>query len=129
MAHPNEELLRRGYDAFDAGDIETVLGLFADDIRWQVSGSSRISGIYKGREGVAGFFEKLGELSAGTFHIEVQDMLAKEGLGVVLTTQVAERDGRTLDVDSVHLWTIEKGKLTEFRGLPADQYAMDAFFS
>ena len=129
MGHPNEELLRRGYDAFDAGDIETVLGLFAEDIQWQISGRSPISGIYKGREEVAGFFEKLGELSGGTFRLEVQDVLANEGRGVVLTKELGERDGRTMDVDSVHVWTIEDGKLTEFRDMLADQYASDAFFS
>jgi uncharacterized protein len=129
MAHPNEELLRNGYRAFDAGDIETVLGLFADDIKWHVSGRSSIAGIYKGREEVLGYFEKLQELSGGTFRLEVQDVLAKEGLGVVLTKKVGKRNEHTLDVDTVHVWTIEEGKATEFRDLLADQYASDASFS
>ena len=38
MAHPNEELLRRGYEAFAAGDMDTVLSIFHPDIvlayRW-----------------------------------------------------------------------------------------------
>ena len=32
MAHPNEELLRRGYEAFAAGDMDTVLSIFHPDI-------------------------------------------------------------------------------------------------
>ena len=129
MAHPNEELLRRGYEAFSEGDIETVLQLFAEDIKWQVAGRSQIAGIYQGREEVAGFFKKLDELSGGTFRVEVQDVLAKERLGMVLTKELGERNGNTMDVDTVHVWTIEEGKLTEFRDMPADQYASDAFFS
>jgi uncharacterized protein len=129
VTHPNEDLLRKGYNAFDAGNLETVLGLFADDIKWHVSGRSPLAGIYKGREEVLGFFEKLGELTEGTFRLEVQDVLANEGLGVVLTKELGQHAGRTLDVDTVHVWTIEEGKLTEFHDRPADQYASDAFFS
>ena len=30
MAHPNEELVRRGYEAFNNADVETLRELFAD---------------------------------------------------------------------------------------------------
>jgi ketosteroid isomerase-like protein len=36
MAHPNEDLLRRGYQAFSTGDMDTVLSLMADDIAWHL---------------------------------------------------------------------------------------------
>ena len=36
MAHPNEELIRGGYEAFAKGDLAEVLKRFADDIAWHV---------------------------------------------------------------------------------------------
>jgi len=30
MAHPNEELVRRGYEAFNSADVETLRQLFAN---------------------------------------------------------------------------------------------------
>jgi hypothetical protein len=41
MAHPNEDLLRRGYEAFGAGDIDTVLGIFDHGIVWHVGALKR----------------------------------------------------------------------------------------
>jgi ketosteroid isomerase-like protein len=66
MAHPNADLLHRGYDAFATGDIPTALGMFANDITWHVPGRSPLSGDYKGHEEVLGFFAKSMALSGGT---------------------------------------------------------------
>ena len=41
MAHPNEDLLRRGYDAFGTGDMETLAALLADDIVWHFPAATR----------------------------------------------------------------------------------------
>jgi ketosteroid isomerase-like protein len=44
----NVELVKKGYEAFTAGDVETVMSLFDDDIEW----SNRviaISGTYRGK--------------------------------------------------------------------------------
>jgi len=34
MGHPNEDLVRRGYDAFSRGDMQTLRELFDPDIVW-----------------------------------------------------------------------------------------------
>ena len=34
MGHPNEDLIRRGYDAFSSGDMDTLRELFHPDIVW-----------------------------------------------------------------------------------------------
>jgi ketosteroid isomerase-like protein len=40
MAHPNEELVRRGFDAFSKGDVDTLRALFDPDAVWHVPGRS-----------------------------------------------------------------------------------------
>ena len=37
MTHPNEELLRKGYEAYERGDGETVESVMADEIEWHLT--------------------------------------------------------------------------------------------
>ena len=39
----NKDLIKRGYEAFAARDIETVMSLFDDDIEWVQPGDSAVS--------------------------------------------------------------------------------------
>jgi ketosteroid isomerase-like protein len=41
MGHPNEDLIRRGYDAFSRGDMDTLRALFHPDIVWHAPGRSQ----------------------------------------------------------------------------------------
>ena len=66
MAHPNEELIRRGFEAFSKGDMETLRNeIFASDVKYHVPGKSPISGDYDGIDAVLGFFGKIFELTGG----------------------------------------------------------------
>lgn len=129
MAHPNEELLRKGYDAFAKGDLDTVLSVFDDNIRWHIQGNSPIAGVYTGHDQVTGFFGKVFELSGGTFSLEIHDMLANDEHAVVLVRERAEREGKTFASTEAHVWHISNGKATEFWGLPTDLAAVDEFWS
>jgi hypothetical protein len=128
MAHPNEDLLRRGYEAFGSGDMDTVLAIFADDIVWHVGGSNQTSGDYHGHQEVMGFFGKLMELSGGTFHLDIHDILANDTHGVVLVTALGERDGQTLTAREANIWHLADGKATEFWAFAEDQADIDEFF-
>jgi len=129
MTHPNADLLRRGYEAFAAGDIQTVLSVFADDIAWHVSGESKISGEFHGHQEVVGFFSRLMELTDGRFRLEVHDILANDANAAVLVTAFAERDNRALEMREVHTWRMADGKATEFRIFAEDSAITDRFFS
>ena len=45
----NIELVKKGYEAFSAGDVDTVMSLFDDNIEWVQPGDSAISGTYRGK--------------------------------------------------------------------------------
>jgi hypothetical protein len=57
----NIELIKKGYKAFNAGDGDTVMSLFDDNIEWIQPGDSAISGTYRGKQEVTGLFAKMGE--------------------------------------------------------------------
>lgn len=127
--HPNVERLRKGYAAYSSGDMDTITELFADDILWHVAGRSQLSGDYKGRDQVFGFFGKLMELSDGTSKIEVHDILANDDHGVALVTGSAQRNGKSFTGQDVHTFHIRNGQVVEFWDSPVDQYEADEFWS
>ena len=57
MGHPNEDLIRQGYDAFSSGDMDTLRELFHPDIVWHASGRSQLAGDHQGVDTVLGLFE------------------------------------------------------------------------
>ena len=62
MSITNRDLIVRGYDAFDRGDVGTVLEILDPNIHWHVPGRSPLSGDYKGHDEVVGFFTTTQEL-------------------------------------------------------------------
>ena len=130
MTHPNEELVRSGYDAFAKGDIELLRDeYFAPDIVWHFPGRSPLASDYRGVDDVLAFFGRSFELSGGTLQIEVHDVLANDEHAVALIHVRADRDGKTLDDNSVQVFHINDGKVTESWIHPGDQYAGDEFWS
>ena len=63
MASQNVEIAKKAYDAFGAGDLETVLSTFDDNVEFVVPGNSTISGTYRGKAEVTEFFAKIAEKS------------------------------------------------------------------
>jgi ketosteroid isomerase-like protein len=128
VAHPNEELIRKGFDAFSSGDMATLNELFADDIVWHAPGRNQLSGDHRGKEEVFATFQKLFELTGGTFKVEIHDVLANDEHVVVLAHATAERDGKKLDDRGVQIFHVAGGKVTEQWLHPGDTYAGDDFF-
>jgi ketosteroid isomerase-like protein len=130
MAHPNEDLVREGYAAFGRGDVDALQHkFFAEDVRYHVPGNSPLGGDY---QGVAQVLEWLGrqyELSEGTIRAEVHDVVANDEHAVSLFTVRAERAGKQVVDNSVQVFHIRDGKVSEVWSHPADLYAMDEFWS
>ena len=129
MAHPNEDLVRRGFAAFGTGDIAALSELLADDIVWHVGGRSPITGDYKGKDEVLGFFAQLAERAGGTFRVEIHDLLANDEHVVALVKGTGERGGKTLNDNGAQVFHVQGGKVTEQWFHPGDPYAADEFWS
>lgn len=128
-AQANKELVTGGYEAFGRGDMETVRGMWNDDIEWVIPGRSPLAGTYRGPDEIMGFFAKLADLSGGSFQLDVRDVLASDDHVVVLVKAHGERRGRTLESEAAHVWEMRGGKASRFLGLDADPYADDEFWS
>lgn len=129
MTESNEALVRKGYAAFSAGDMATLTEVFAPNAVWHAPGNNLLSGEYKGRDAVFGFFGKLGELSGGTLRVEL-DSVRSEGEDKVMAhhTGSADRNGKHLDAGQTLEFTIAGGQAVDVVQTPDDQAADDAFW-
>ena len=101
----NVEHIKKGYEAFAAGDVETLMSLFDDNIEWIQPGDSAVSGTYHGKGELGGLLSRLAEKSPT---ITPRRFLADGDMVVVLSdttvggeaAQDAEvytlRDGKTV---------------------------------
>ncbi len=127
--HPNAELLRKGYEAFDKGDMAVLTGLFAEDVVWHLPGNNPLTGVHRGRDAVFGIFAKSVELSGGSFKIELHDVLANDEHAVALTRATGSRQGKQLNSLDTNVYHMSNGKITEFWSAAEDQRLTDEFWS
>ena len=131
MSHPNADLLRKGYDAFTNGDLETIRSeVFSSDMVLHVAGRNPLSGEYRGVDEIFGFFGKLFELSGGTFALELHDVVANDHHVVGLSSISAQRDGKTLEgAKGVEVYHVQDGRVTEAWFTTEDDHSFDEFWS
>jgi uncharacterized protein len=130
MAHPNEDIVRRGYQAFGEGDLDTLRSLFAPDAVHVATGNSPVAGEYKGVDAILGYYGTLFELTDGTFAAELEDVKADGDDTVVATHRdKGQRGGKTLDQEETLTFTLADGKITRLVENHSDQATYDAFWS
>ena len=109
MASENVELAKKSYGAFAAGDLETVLSLFDDNVEFFLPGNSTISGTYRGKDEVTKFFAKLAEKSFTT----TPSRFIADGDDVVVIGQITAGGESALEAD---VCTFRGGKLVKLHG-------------
>jgi ketosteroid isomerase-like protein len=130
MAHPNEELVRKGYKAFGEGDMDTLRSMYTPDAVHVATGNNPLSGEYKGTDDILGYYGKLFELSDGTFQAQLKDVKVEGDDTVVATHRdKGQRGGKTLDQDENLTFTISDGKFTRLVENHSDPAAYDDFWS
>src|SRR3954451_4506067 len=82
-AQEDAELVRRGYEAFIAGDMEWLNEHLHENVVWHVPGHNLWSGDYRGREEVLGYFARSVQVALPEF--EIHDIVASDDHVVVLT--------------------------------------------
>lgn len=128
MTHPNEDVLKHGYDAIARGDVEALTSTWQDDIVIHIPGNHQLSGEYRGKDEALGFFGRQMEL-ADNARIEVEDISASDRHGFVLVTGHMERGGETVRERGIHVHRMENNKIAESWSLPFNQAVVDEFWS
>jgi ketosteroid isomerase-like protein len=128
--HPHVALVRKGYDAFSRGDMETLSELIAGDAAHHVPGSHSLAGDYKGRDAVLAYYQQLGTETAGSFRVGLEHLFA-DGRGHVMSVHhvTAERRGKNLDTMGGIIFRIVGEKITDLDECVQDMEVADEFWA
>lgn len=109
----NLDALKRGYEAFNKGDIDAVLGIFADDIRWEGPNTDGVpmSGVHEGKQAVAQALGRIGE-DFESFDVSPDEFVEQDDTIVVLShvTAKAKETGEDLKLPGAEIWRMSDGK-------------------
>jgi ketosteroid isomerase-like protein len=72
------DVVRRGYHAFNTGDLDLFTTISADDFTWETPGKSPVAGLRKGRGEVYPHYGTYLNGSNGTFKAELQYVTAND---------------------------------------------------
>jgi uncharacterized protein len=125
----NISVVRRGYEAFAKGDVETLKTLFSIDATWRSTPTGILQGNYRGLQAILEFFGRLAHETDGTVRAELQTTAASGDLVFALHRNTGKRKGRTLDEKSVLVFKLDKGVVTEVAEFRFDQAAEAQFWS
>ena len=112
--HPHAALVRKGYDAFSRGDMDTMRELIASDATHHVPGSHPLSGDFKGQDSIIDMYRRLAEETAGSVRVVLMNVLVDgRGHAVAVHRFTAERQGRRLDEPGAIVFRIVGDKVTD----------------
>jgi len=132
IAPPDDEpmrLVRKGYQAFNSGDLDTLASLFSADVTQHVPGHGPLAGTYKGVDNVLGYYGRLAELTDGTFRAHLVDVHGDGQGHVVAVHQLSsQRHGTKRVVRGSIVFTFVGDRVTDLLELHGDLPGDDAYF-
>jgi ketosteroid isomerase-like protein len=115
----NSDALKRGYEAFNNGDAETLKEIFAEDVRWEGPNTEGLpmSGTHEGAEDVLQALGAIGE-SFETFRASPDEMV-EEGETIVVLSHLEgkSKSGNEIKLPGVEVWRMSGGKAKRVQSL------------
>jgi ketosteroid isomerase-like protein len=128
MAHPNADLVRRGFEAFGSGDMATLDQIIADDATWHSVGRDPVSGDFEGKEAILGSFARIVQ-ETDSIQQDIHAIIADDEHVVALVSATITRGGKTLTGGQVFVFHVKDGKAAEVWVTQQDPYASDEFWA
>ena len=125
----NIEAVRRGYEAFSKGDIETLKALFSPSANWHQAETGVLRGNYRGAQAILEFFGQLANETAGSLRVEPLTMAASGDHVFVLDRATGNRKGKALDSKEVLVFKLDNGVVTEVTEFQSDYPSVAKFWS
>jgi ketosteroid isomerase-like protein len=129
-AAENVATMQRAYDAFNTGDMNTLIEIFDEGAVWHLPVRSSMANDYQGRDATLAYFGQLAQKTEGTFRAELERLLGDDDDRVVgIQRSTADRNGKHLDVRDCIVFQLKDGRITDGREHFEDLYAWDDFWS
>jgi uncharacterized protein len=127
--HPNVALIRRGFAAFNAGDVATLTEVLAVDAVQHMPGNNPLSGDYKGRDSILAMYGQIAELTGGTYQATLEDVYANDHRAIAIYRGKATRNGRTIEERNALAFEIMDGRAVDLEDMTLNGEVDDAFWS
>jgi ketosteroid isomerase-like protein len=128
MSEENVAVVRRGYEAFNRGDLDGMVADFAPTFEYIASGAvPGTGGVYRGPEGMKEFMGWFGEFSGA--RAEINELI--DGGDQVLVGITALGRGKRSGVAASgwhvwHVWALRGGKIVRGEGFTDRADALEA---
>jgi ketosteroid isomerase-like protein len=126
--HANATLVRRGYEAFSAADVQGLSELIAEDAVQHMPGHNSFSGDHKGRGAILEMYGQLAQQTDGTLRVELEEVYANDDQVVTVYHSTGRRGDRELDIRHALVFTIVDGKAVDLNDISMDEKADDDFW-
>ena len=126
----NRRRLEAWMASYGERDRETMLDSLAEDAVWHVGGTHRLSGDYRGRDSILGYFDTVRRETGDSMRLEPVELMANDRHGAAFLRVTATRQGRQLDTVVADAFRFdEDGRIVEFWACNANQDSIDQFWS
>ena len=127
--HPNAILVRDLFRAFRENDLAAIERVLPDHAVWEFPGRvGQLAGRHEGRAGILGFLMNVMSLAEGTFHLDLEDVVAGDHHAVALFRGHGRRGEKVLDNPTCLKIRIVDGQIVELREFVWDLFAVDEFW-
>ncbi|HEY2772795.1 MAG TPA: nuclear transport factor 2 family protein [Candidatus Binatia bacterium] len=128
--HPNALLVREMFRAFREADLAAIERAVPVDAVWEFPGRhGKLAGRHEGRTAILGFLAQVMSLTDGTFHLELDDVVAGDRHAVALFRGRGRRGARQLDNPTALVISIEGGRIAGIREFVWNLFEVDEFWS
>jgi uncharacterized protein len=130
LVQESVSIVRRGYRAFNEADLAALTELFDENISWHTPGCSSLAGDAFGRGAVLSRLGRYARETGGTFRADLKRVLTDEdGKVIGIHHNVAEREGKELDVYCCIVFEVVDGRIVDGREHFYDLHAWDEFWA
>ena len=121
------ELLKRGYEAFNRGELEAVFARLDPEIEWVTDERVPFAGTYHGHDEIRRLLRDQQEVF-GQLTMEPYEFFETGDQVVAFVRQRARghASGAEIVITIGHLWTIRDGKAVRWQGFPEREKALEA---
>ena len=105
--------VRRGFEAFSAGDTKTLSDLFSPRVIWHQTPAGVLAAQYVGRDKLMEFFQWFVQETQGTFKVVPVTFAASGDKVFVEQHMSGTRNGQLFESDNVQRFTFSDGKVVD----------------
>jgi ketosteroid isomerase-like protein len=119
MGNTNIETVQAIYEAFGKGDVETILGLLADDVDWGAEAQGTVAPWWslRTKAEIPAFFSAIYE-NLDVTEFEVLSIAANDTdvMAIIRFSETVKSTGKSGSMTLHHWWRFRDGKVVLYRG-------------